>query len=235
MATGHLFANLQETYQFTQAIRDAQKNFVSKFLAFFSDSLYNYGLLGYTSFLLGATLRLVGIKYFHKTLCFCEEEECVTSNEWVDDDPSTYSGYHLVRLGVCLQGIGIMVITSELLQLLRLHPSVRLFCEGVTKCLKHIFSFFFTYIIITLTFSASIHFVLRHAMGDCSGGAGMRGAHLFEVCKKQNAQNESCEGIENSDTSLFNLTALMAVNDSHNAEQMQTSTVRQLPPPLSNP
>ena len=184
MAVGQLLSNVEEMFQQARCVRifDHMKwyNIVyARFKRFFSNRYYNYRLLGLISFVTGAGMRGVGFKFFTKHICL---ESNGTFYHVIDDNYSSYKG-GVVEVGTCLQGISVIIILSQLLQFLRLHPRVSAMFEGMLKCIWDVFSYGCTYTIITLTFSAGIYFLLPNASTQCNtGGKLARAKEIYESC-----------------------------------------------------
>ena len=160
MAFAQLLSILEEMFQQTRVI---EGNLFEGFKRFFSTYYHNYRLLGLILFITGAIMRGVGYKSDTKFICL---EVNSTSYHLIDDDYSRYKG-GMVEVGTCLQGLSVIIILSQLLQFLRLHPSVSAIYVGMLKCIWHVFSYGVTYIILTLTFSAGIYFLLPNTETQC--------------------------------------------------------------------
>ena len=184
MAFGLLLSNLEEMFQLARCTRVYNKNLrwpdivltsgLAYCKAFFSNGFYNYRLLGLVFFLTGAAMRAIGFTMFTKYICLQDGKNYY---HVIDDDYLTYQG-GIAEVGTGLQGIAVVIIISQLLQFLRLHPRVSAIFEGMGKCFWDVLSYGFTYIVITLMFSAGIYFILHKLIGECPRAAG----EIYESC-----------------------------------------------------
>ena len=199
MAVGQLIKNMEAMYQLALAadkantLESSLDRLSIKINAFFSDFLQNCRFCGLSTFLLGSALKGAGYHFLPKYICLTHGHR---KYKWVDDDASSYEKLgelHLVQFGNCLQGIAIIFIGSEILQFLRLHPAVSAIYEGLRKCLWDVFSYFFTYIFVTLTFAAGMYFVLHNSMGQCPGYNRMTASTINNSCLNVvNPINDTC-------------------------------------------
>ena len=157
---------------FTNKIEFARKT-MKKCWGFFGNSFHNFKFLGHFLFLLGALVQGLGYNFdphyvssqnTSAGLNVTEKENTTVRHKVLDDDASSYEGFHLVKVGICLQGIAILIVMTHLLQFFRLHPALSVFYGEGIKCAKIVGSFFITYGFITLTFTLALYFVLRNAM-----------------------------------------------------------------------
>lgn len=185
MAFGLLLSNLEEMFQLARCTKIYYNDMKwydivsAYFKRFFSNGFYDYRLLGLVLFLAGAAMRAIGYNSSTMTIClqYLDSDYIV-----IDDDYSSYRG-SVVEVGTCLQGVAVVIILSQLLQFLRLHPRVSAIFEGMRKCCWDVFSYGFTYVVITLTFSAGLYFVLHNAMGECTAGdAQTRAKDIHDTC-----------------------------------------------------
>ena len=92
--------------------------FRARCLAFFGNSAFNFEFVGHILYLAGSLTKGLGV--------FCLDEDynlkCGFDKR---DDLTLYRGFHPVKIGICLQGIAILMVMTKLLQFLRLHSSVR--------------------------------------------------------------------------------------------------------------
>ena len=194
MALGQFLSILEEMFQQTKSTRKIKSsrpliNSYNRFKRFFSSRYFNWRLLGLTLFLTGAAMRGAGYKLDTKFVCL--EWDVTTFYHMIDDNYTSYKG-GVVEVGTCLQGISVIIILSHLLQFLRLHPSVSTVFEGMLKCSWHVFSYGCTYVIITLTFSAGIYFLLPNASTQCNTGPSVaRAQEIYCSCIKDNLKDNS--------------------------------------------
>ena len=133
-------------------------------------------------------MRAIGFTMFTKYICLQYNE---TFYQVIDDDYLRYQG-GLVEVGTGLQGVAVVIIVSQLLQFLRLHPGVSAIFEGMGKCFWDVLSYGFTYIVITLTFSAGIYFILHKLIGECPTTAGEIYTECIDKGNYEYNSKESC-------------------------------------------
>ena len=106
----------------------------AKLCGFFGNGYFTYRFLGHTLYLTGITMEHLGYiiqehfghDYFtnlklnvtHLILPYMVDD----NESHMDDYESHYVNYHPVRIGICLQGIALLIVMTHLLQYLCLHP-----------------------------------------------------------------------------------------------------------------
>ena len=162
MAIGFVISDCEQMYILSCTVNaDALKNKCSismaRCQAFFGNSAYNFEFAGHVAYLAGALIQGIGF--------FCLDNKYNLKCTFVkEDDLTNYKGLHPVKIGICLQGIAILMVMTKLLQFLRLHSSVSSIYLGMSECAYIIVSFFMTYGTISCMFSVSLYFVLRGSL-----------------------------------------------------------------------
>ena len=226
MAIGLLVSNLEEMFQLARCTKIDYNTMNCLEIAsayckrFFGNGFYNYRLLGLVLLLTGAAMRAIGYKSFDKTICL---QSGGSYYLFENDDYSCYRG-SVVEVGTCLQGSAVVIILSQLLQFLRLHPRVSAIFEGMRKCCWDVFSYGFTYIVITLTFSAGLYFVLHDAMGECTTRDDpIKAQEIYETCiqEEKNWIKNDTDCSNRKDTTLLSYTG---TQDENNTRKTLNST-----------
>ncbi len=143
---------------------------------FFSKKLYTFRLVSHSILLFGFAIETFGY------LCESKIPMRDPHNRDCDiDDPYSYGGYHMVKVGISLQGLGLTMIIVYGLHLFRLDSDMGAFYIALGRCLKIVASFFSTLAVVSAAFAMGMHAMLRfsgeecregHAvLSDCGGGS----------------------------------------------------------------
>lgn len=108
-----------------------------------------------------------------------------------------------MKVGICLQGVGVVMIVTHALQLFRLHPRVGSVYVGLALCISEVFSFVMTYGIITLAFALGLHSILKHSQElcdsegnpvevHCNGTFALRSHEVGIYCRMDNGTRAAC-------------------------------------------
>ena len=177
-AVGFIMRDIEDMHQLalsTSTDETDKIGFVRKTMkrcwGFFGDNYTNFRFLGHSVYLLGVLVQGLGY-LFDPMYVNCQNTAAgynVTNEkrkkcEVLDDDASSYGGFHTVKVGICLQGMAILIVMTHLLQFLRSHPAISALYLGGVKCASNVISFFVTYGFITLNFTLALYFVLRQSM-----------------------------------------------------------------------
>ena len=139
---------------------------VAKLCAFFGNSYFTYRFLGHILYFCGISVEYMGYKYSkqledhlpHLTLNITHLE---IKNFTVDERDSHYINYHPVRIGVCLEAFGLLIVMTHLLQYLCLHHVFGIVYVSLRKCIDIVFSFALTYGVMVFAFYLSIFTVIN--------------------------------------------------------------------------
>ena len=77
------------------------------------------------------------------------------------DELASEEEYNLIMVGICLEGIGVVMIFTHVLQYFRLDPTIGAVYVAISKCITTVTSFIITYSIITFAFGLGLHFILK--------------------------------------------------------------------------
>lgn len=83
-----------------------------------------------------------------------EEFDCL-------EELATSEEYNLIMVGICLEGVGVVMIFTHVLQYFRLDPTIGAVYVAIRKCITTVTSFIITYSIITFAFGLGMHFILK--------------------------------------------------------------------------
>ena len=165
MAVGFLFIDIEQMWGLASAVKIGKRMnkleaAVARVQGFFGNRYISFRFFGHACFLAGNTTEYLGYKYgqdHHSHL------NVTHASNYTDDDESNYVEFHPVKIGVCLQGIAIVIVMTHLLQFLCLHSGFGAVYVGLSKCVSVVFSFALTYSVIIFAFSLSIFTVLRNS------------------------------------------------------------------------
>ena len=140
-----------------------------KLCAFFGNSYFTYRFLGHILYFCGISMEYMGYKYSaqlqkhlpHLTLDISHITKNKTINFTVDERETHYINYHPVRIGVCLEAFGLLIVMTHLLQYLCLHHVFGIVYVSLRKCISIVFSFALTYGVMVFAFYLSIYTVIN--------------------------------------------------------------------------
>ncbi|XP_059092149.1 short transient receptor potential channel 5-like [Tigriopus californicus] len=157
-AVGFTLADIQVMIQLMRSVRlkhgshlDLIKAKVKKSL---SNAYIDYRIVSHLTLIAGYTIEFAGFKY----------KNDVSFRHCVDPEDQ----FSWVRTGNCLQGLAIVLIITQLLQLFRLHPTVGSVYIGMRRCIAIVASFMLAYLIITVAFALGLNFILCCELEECN-------------------------------------------------------------------
>lgn len=169
-AFGYISADIQVMRQMSSSLRAPPSssavvvaNSISRVAKFFSNPFYDFRLASHVVFLSGLGLEAAGYgsEAYFPSRAF-PESTCLV------DDPSSYKGYHLVKVGIAAQGVGIvMILCGCVLHMFRLSPAVGAVYVAMRRCLGQVASFAATYVVITAAFGLGLHFIFKATSELC--------------------------------------------------------------------
>eukprot|EP00095_Tigriopus_kingsejongensis_P004592 maker-scaffold416_size178335-snap-gene-0.25 protein:Tk04592 transcript:maker-scaffold416_size178335-snap-gene-0.25-mRNA-1 annotation:"short transient receptor potential channel 5-like" len=157
-AIGFTFADIQIMVQLMRSVKlkhGSHWDLVwAKAKKALSNAYIDYRIVSHLALIAGYAIEFAGYRYKEMSLrnrCFDVDEQ-----------------FSLIRIGNCFQGMAIVLIITQLLQLFRLHPTVGNVYIGMRRCISIVASFMLAYLIITVAFALGLHFILRQELNDCS-------------------------------------------------------------------
>jgi hypothetical protein len=166
-ALGFLVADCEQMYNLARSAKKCNyppfKRFSIRVGRFFSTASLNYRFVSHLAFLLGCIFEFVGYQFY----AHLRKKNTQNSSQSLIDDATSYTDFHMVKIGTCLQGIAMVMIITQLLQYLKLHSIVGAVYVAMNKCLWITSSFMTTYFTLTLAFTLGIHFVLKSSTDKC--------------------------------------------------------------------
>ena len=170
LAMGFMAIDLEQMYFLAGSVKSRRtdnclQDTFYRLKYFLGNGFYVYRFIGHSSFVGGCILKVIGYN-----LKWLQPED---SDSGLGEDQcnvSKYKGYHMVNIGNTLQGIAIMIVISQLLQLLRLRPDTSMIYAAMQKSLKTVLSFTFFYLTIMCAFSLSIYHVVHESHSTNSTG-----------------------------------------------------------------
>ena len=110
----------------------------AKLCGFFGNGFFTYRFIGHALYIIGITTEFLGyiiqehvgnygfrslkLNIAHLNLNLHRSIPILKLDYDVDDIESHFVHYHPVRIGICLQAIALLIVTTQLLQYLCLHP-----------------------------------------------------------------------------------------------------------------
>ena len=163
LAMGFMAIDLEQIYFLAGSVNKVrtgnclQKTF-DRLKDFFANGFYVYRFVGHCSFVVGSTLKVIGYN-----LKWLQPEGSDNSMEENHCNVSEYKGYHIVNVGNSLQGVAIVIVISQLLQLLRQRPDTSMIYAAMQRSIKTVLSFTFFYFTVMFAFSLSIFHVVHES------------------------------------------------------------------------
>lgn len=183
---GFLFIDVEQMLDHARAVKIGKRvncleATVARIRGFFGNKYFAYRFLGNACFIVGYVTEYLGYEFGAEYASHLGTDSA--NNSFIDDDEANYVEFHPVKIGVCLQGIAIVILITHLLTLLCLHSAFGAVYVGLFKCIGVVFSFTVTFGVIILAFSLSIYAVLRNSRMKM-GTANVTNATQFTYCSE---------------------------------------------------